>query len=182
VRGSAYPPIAKWQIPQAAIDATLAAVAPAGRSGRESGVFWLGSRERVSVVCAVVRLNGPGVVEAVGRWVVSPEAYGVVGRLARARELVLLGSAHTHGVGVPVKLSGTDRRHGTRVPDILAVVIGNDGADRNPARWSWNTFKDAEFLELDDRARRERITITGASVTLWQASATGSAVWSGVGV
>jgi hypothetical protein len=177
VTDSPYPPIREWQISQAVIEATLAAVAPTGRSGRESGVFWLGSREWVSVVRAVVRLHEPGVVEAVGRWVVSPEAYGVVGRLAREHELTLLGSAHTHGVEVPVKLSATDRKHGTRVPDILAVVIGNYGADRNPTRWSWNTFKDGDFSELRGRDRSKRIKITAGSVALWQANATGSAVW-----
>lgn len=178
---SAYPPVAEWQVPQAAIDATLAAVAPAGRTGRESGVFWLGARERVSVVRAVVWLHGPGVVEAVGRWVVSPEAYGVVGRLARKHELTLIGSAHTHGVEIPVRLSSTDRAHGTRVPDILAVVIGNDGAERNPERWSWNAFTDGDFLELLDQERHERIKITDGNVVGWRASAAGSAAWSGIG-
>jgi len=181
VGASVYPPVAAWQIPQAAIDATLAAVAAAGRSGRESGVFWLGSRERMSIVRGVVRLHGPGVTEAVGRWVVSPEAYGVVGRLAREHELTLLGGAHTHGAGVPVRLSGTDRKYGTRVPGMLAVVIGNDGADRNPARWSWNTFNDGEFSELDEPERDRRITITDGSVRLWRANATGASVWSGAG-
>jgi hypothetical protein len=174
---SAYPPITEWVLPQAAIDATLAAVVPAGRTGRESGVFWLGTREDTSVIRCVVHLHGPGVVETLGRWVVSPEAYGVVARLAREHELTLLASAHTHGRGVRVALSRTDRERGTRVPGILAIVIGNDGRDSNPARWSWNTFADGAFRELNAQERARRVTITEGPVARWRASAVGAEPW-----
>jgi hypothetical protein len=181
VASSTYPPISAWHVPQAAIDTTLAAVAPAGRTGRESGVFWLGERDTLSIVRALVYLHGAGVTEAVGRWIVSPEAYGVVGRLAREHELTLLGSAHTHGVGVPVALSRTDREHGTRVPEILALVIGNNGADRNPARWSWNTFENHDFRAMDREELHRRLQITDEPVRRWRANATGAQPWNGSG-
>lgn len=176
---SPYPSILDWRLPQAAIDATLAGVADAGRRGDEGGVFWLGDRAATSTVGAVVLLRGSGVVEMPGRWAVGHDAYGVVARLARTLELTLLGTAHIHGCGVPVKLSGIDRRHGVRVPDFLAVVIGEAGADADPMRWSWNVFGGDDFHELDDNERDSRIAVIDGTIECWKADGDGATRWDG---
>lgn len=179
VADSPYPPILGWRVPKTAVAATLTSVAVAGRRGDEAGVFWLGKRYSHAAVTAVVSLRGPGVVESPGLWEVSPEVYGIVGRLAVAEGLVLLATAHTHGHGVPVALSRTDRRHGVRVPDLLALVIGDGGGVRNPYDWSWNSYDGVGFRCFGGDEIARRVTFTDESVVLFRANAGGATPWSG---
>lgn len=174
---SPYPPIDDWCVPTAAVAATLASVVGAGRRGNEAGVFWLGERKSTASVRAIVSLRGLGVLELPGRWRVTSGVYGVVSRLARELDLVLLATAHTHGAGVPVALSRTDREDGVRVPDLLAIVIGDAG--QTPAdEWSWNVYAD-EFRAFDAAELARRVTFAGGDVTLWRANADGAMPWSG---
>jgi hypothetical protein len=173
-----YPPIREWRLPQAAVAATLASVVGAGRRGDEAGVFWLGERAAIASVTTVVSLRGRGVVESPGRWQVSSAVYGVVSRLARSRDLTLLATAHIHGRGIPVGMSLTDRRDGVRVPDFLAVVIGDGGDARDPQDWSFNVFDGHEFHELNGGSG-ERISFSDGDVSLFRADADGVREWSG---
>jgi hypothetical protein len=179
VGASPYPPIEYWRVPQAAVAATLSSVVGAGRRGDEAGVFWLGERAAITEVTAVVSLRGRGVLESPGLWQVSPEVYGVVSRLAVTEGLVLLATAHTHGPGVPVALSLTDRRHGVRVPDFLALVVGDGGAARRPTDWSWNTFDGKDYRRLHRDELTRRVSFISARVSLFRANADGAVVWSG---
>jgi hypothetical protein len=179
VGASPYPPIEQWHVARAAVTATLTSVAVAGRRGDEAGVFWLGRRAATTTIDAVVSLRGPGVFESPGLWQVSSEVYGVVSRLASAAGRVLLATAHTHGRGVPVALSRTDRRHGVRVPDFLALVIGNGGDAPDPAEWSWNAFDDGDFRRLDADEYAARVRLVAAGVALYRANADGAGPWSG---
>lgn len=174
-----YPPIESWRVPEAAVAATLEGVVTGGRRGVESGVFWLGTRETTSVVHAVVLLRGPGVLEAAGLWQVEPEVYGRVARWARGRGLVLLATAHLHRHGVPARLSGLDRSHLVRAPDLLAIVIGDGGEESDPGRWSWNVFADDGFhlLEPDEYARR--VVFVDEPVALACGNADGVGDWNG---
>lgn len=174
---SPYPPIDSWVIPSAAVEATLSGVASGGRRGVESGAFWLGTRAATSRVDAVVVLGGRGVVEEEGLWEVSPEAFGVVSRWARERALVLLATAHTHGHGVPARLSGFDRRHLVRAPDVLALVLGEAGQERDPTRWSWNVCVNGAFLALEGAEFRRRVIFSEESVGLARASEDGVEAW-----
>ncbi|MFL5953686.1 MAG: hypothetical protein ACJ76I_06225 [Gaiellaceae bacterium] len=180
MESSPYTAIEQWRLPQLAVAATLASVVGAGRRGDEAGVFWLGERSTVSSVRAVVSLRGRGVLESSGLWTVSSEVYGVVSRLAREHSLTLLGTAHTHARGVRVGLSYTDRRDGVRVPDFLAVVIGNGGADRDPKDWSFNIFETRDFRELLSANFQGRILDVDEHVDLWRANADGASEWSGL--
>jgi hypothetical protein len=179
VGASPYPPIEEWHVPRAAVAATLSSVAVAGRRGDEAGVFWLGRRRRRTTVDAVVSLRGRGVLESPGLWQVSSEVYGVVSRLAAATGLVLVATVHTHGRRIPVALSRTDRRHGVRVPDFLALVIGDGGDAPDPADWSWNAFDGGDFRRLDAAEYAARVSLVGGRVALYRASADGAAAWSG---
>lgn len=174
-----YPPIDGWRLPQTAVAATLASVVGAGRRGDEAGVFWLGERGATTQISAVVSLRGRGVIESPGRWQVSSGVYGVVSRLARRHGLTLLATAHTHGRGVPVAMSITDRLDGVRVPDFLAVVIGDGGAMRDPAEWSFNVFDGRDFDELADDDFAARVAFVEGGVRLWRANADGVSAWSG---
>jgi hypothetical protein len=180
VGSSPYPPIEQWRLPSSAVAATLSSVVGAGRLGDEAGVFWLGERSTVSRVRAVVSLRGRGVLESPGRWQVSSAVYGVVSRLARDHEQTLLGTAHTHGRGIPVGLSLTDRRDGVRVPDFLAIVIGNGGADNDLHDWSFNVFERRDFRELSIEEFHERVVPTDDEVDLWRAGVEGAIRWSGL--
>jgi hypothetical protein len=177
VPSNAYTPIDGWHVPEAAVAATLASVVGAGRRGDEAGVFWLGERNATALVRAVVCLRGRGVLESPGLWQVSSHVYGVVSRFARHRGLVLLATAHTHGRGVPVTLSGTDRRHGVRVPDFLALVIGDGGAEHDPSRWSWNVYDNGDFRSLGQAEFGQRVTFSASPIELHCASADGLVDW-----
>ncbi len=173
-----YPPIDEWRLPEAAVAATLASVVGAGRRGNEAGVFWLGARAAAAEISAVVSLRGRGVFESPGRWQVSSAVYGVVSRLARTNDLTLLGTAHTHGRGLPVGLSITDRLDGVRVPDFLAIVIGDGGAAGNPADWSFSVFDGGDFRNLGGDEFARRVEFVDADVALWRANADGVSAWS----
>lgn len=175
-----YTAIDQWRLPHSAVAATLASVVGAGRRGDEAGVFWLGHRSGTSTVRAVVSLRGRGIVESPGLWHVSSEVYGVISRLAREHGLTLLGTAHTHGRGVGVGLSLTDRRDGVRVPGLLAVVIGNGGADRDPLDWSFNVFEARDFRRFDLPELRARVAMDEGQIDLWRANADGANPWSGL--
>jgi hypothetical protein len=179
VRASVYPPIDQWRVPRAAVTATLASVVGAGRRGDEAGVFWLGSRDLVTDMAAVVSLRGPGVLESPGLWQVSSQVYGVVTRLAQGMGLVLVATAHTHGRGVPVRLSPTDRRHGVRVPDFLALVIGEGGDAPKPTDWSWNTYEIGDFRRLDGAEMSRRVHFVDGAVACFRANAHGATNWPG---
>jgi hypothetical protein len=180
VAPSPYAAIDSWVVPLAAVEATLAGVVFGGRRGVESGTFWLGTRASTSTVEAVVMLRGRGVVEEAGLWEISPETYGQVSRWARARRLVLLATAHTHGYGVPARLSGLDRRHLVRAPDLLALVLGEAGEECDPARWSWNVCVNGSFRALEGREFSERVTFTAAApVALACADVDGVDPWDG---
>jgi hypothetical protein len=168
---SPYPPIDEWRVPHAAVAGTLASVADGGRRGVESGVFWLGRRAVISEVTAVVLLRGRGVVESAGRWEVSPDAYGRVARWARARGIVLLATAHTHGHGFVPRLSRLDRRHLVRAPDLLALVLGDAGEERDPTCWSWNVCVNGTFRTLAGAEFAGRVQFVRGSVLLARADA-----------
>src|SRR6266542_413564 len=119
-----YPPIERWLLPQAALDATLAAVVTASRLGNESGSFLLGRRERTTSVNVVVLPHGRGVEETPWYWRVGAEVYGRISSWAKPRGLSLLAILHTHLHGVPPRLSQADRTRSVRAPGVLAVVIG----------------------------------------------------------
>jgi len=143
-----YPSIDRWAFPEASLAATAAAVLPAGRRGFEAGVFWLGDRSRISRLRAVVVPSGPGVEERPGRWRVSPEVFGAISRWALPRRNKKLGVVHTHPEGIPPRLSLPDRTESVQVPGILAVVIGNGGADRIHTDWGWYVYEKTDYGQI----------------------------------
>ncbi len=173
---SPYPEIKEWMVPDAVKRATLAGVRPSGHRGNESGAFWLGVREAVAPVTAVILPQGKGVEESPGQWRVSPEVFGAITRWAKPRGLALLGIAHTHICGVPPRLSWADRHRSVRVPGILAVVIGNGGEDEDHYDWGWYIYEEDDYRELSRVELRRRVQENGAgAVEVWRADSEG--VW-----
>jgi hypothetical protein len=169
-----YPAIASWVIPPRGLAATLEAVQPSGRRGLESGAFWLGVRTDVSAVTAVVIPTGPGVEEREGFWRVTPEVFGAVTSWANPRGLSLLAVCHTHGLGIPARLSRQDRTHSIKAPGVLAIVIGCGGDEPDHTKWGWYVWEDGDYRELSHQERTRRIEIGGADgVTLCRADSTG---------
>ena len=132
----------------AARQATLDGVRPAGREARESGAFWLGAREAIARVTVVVLPKGRGVEESIGHWRVTHEVFGEISRWAKPRRFTLLGIAHTHVRGVPARLSWSDRHRSVCVPGILSVVIGNGGEDDNHYTWGWYVYDGDDYREI----------------------------------
>jgi hypothetical protein len=169
-----YPAIDRWIVPESAITATLLGVRPAGRRGRESGAFWLGTRTATSVVTDVVLPRGEGVIEHPGYWQVSPEVFGAISGWAKPRRLTLLSIAHIHLPGVPARLSWSDRHLSVRVPGVLAVVIGNGGDAADYRDWGWYVHEAGDFrlITEGDLARRIAVPVDG-DVEVWTASMEG---------
>lgn len=169
-----YPTIARWMVPASAIETTVAAVRPGARRGVESGVFWIGRRSEVAIVEAVVVPRGPGVEEHADQWKVGAEVYGIISRWAVPRGLSLLGWVHTHGGGVPARLSPADRTRSIQAPGVLAVVIGSGGRDEGPARWGWYVYDDDRYQLLEDEELRARVeSVSDLSSETWRASLDG---------
>src|SRR5712692_7750844 len=102
---SPYPPIKRWVFADGIYTATLQGIRPAGLRGNESGAFWLGKRSAITMVNTVILPSGSGIEERPGQWHVSSEVFGIISWWAKPRGLTLLGIAHTHVRGVPVRLS-----------------------------------------------------------------------------
>lgn len=143
-----YPAIQRWLIPRSLLVATREGVQEAGQSVRESGALWLGNRGETARVSAVVFPRGKGVEERAGRWKVTPEVFGAVTRWAKPQNLSLLAVVHTHLHGVPPRLSRPDREYSVQVPGILAVVIGEGGAESDHRRWGWYLYQRGNYRRL----------------------------------
>jgi len=171
-----YPPIERWLVPQAALDATVDAVVSASRRGNESGSFLLGHRETQALISAVVLPRGRGVEETPWYWRVGADVFGRVSSWAKPRGLSLLAILHTHLDDVPARLSIADRTRSVRVPGVLAVVIGEGGSERNVRRWGWYVFEGDDHRRFDDAELAARIAIDPlAQIELVDADADG--VW-----
>jgi hypothetical protein len=159
-----FPPIERWRLPRAACERTRTAVQPAGRRGNESGVFWVGHRHMTSTISAVIFPTGPGVVEAPGRWSVTPEVYAAVASWAKPRRLSLLAVVHTHVERVPPCLSRIDRTQGLKVPGALAVIIGRGGDEPDVDAWGWFVYNGGDYRALDGAERAERLELVGGTI------------------
>lgn len=154
-----YPTVRGWVVAEALLRATLDGLRKAGAFRRESGAFWLGSREAEARVSAVVFPRGPGVKEAPGLWRVSPEVFGAITRWAVPLRLCLLAVVHTHIGGGDPFLSWTDRTFGVRVPGVLAVVIPRGGKDPEYLHWGWYVFDKDDYRQLSNSEITERVRI-----------------------
>src|SRR5438552_2978553 len=154
-----YPPIERWLVPQAALDATLEMVVPASRRGNESGSFLLGRREPEARVSVVVLPRGRGVEETPWYWKVGAEVYGQISSWAKRRGLALLAILHTHLEDVPARLSRADRTRSVRAPGVLAVVIGRGGEERNALAWGWYVYDSDDYRQLDESELAARVEI-----------------------
>jgi hypothetical protein len=151
--------IENWIVAADILRQTLDAVRPMGRSGKEAGAFWLGSRDRTARISLIVLLHGSGIEERPGRWAVAPAVFGVVTRWAKPRNLCLLGVVHIHLRGVPPVLSWSDRNLGVRFPGMLSVIIGNGGEDLDHRDWGWHLFEDGDYRPLTQGEVRDRVRI-----------------------
>lgn len=139
---------------------------PAGRVGCESGVFWLGVRDRVSEVITVVFPVGDGVEETPFYWSVTPEVYAAVTALAKPQGLTLLAVVHTHLSAHTPEMTLTDRREGLKTPDALALIVPGGGDERDTARWGWFVYESGDYRPLAEDERAARIELTEGEATL----------------
>lgn len=154
-----YPPIARWMIPEAALEATLRDLRRTGQLGREGGALWLGDRASDATILTVATASGEGVLERTGSWSLSPTAYGRIGEWAIARGRVLLALIHSHGGAgeLATSLSPTDEFATVHVPDFLSVVVGRRGDEDDPTAWGYHVFEDGRFRRLGAAEVAERI-------------------------
>jgi proteasome lid subunit RPN8/RPN11 len=171
-----YPPIERWLVPQAALDATVEAVVEASRRGNESGSFLLGHREQTARASVVVLPRGRGVEETPWYWKVGAEVFGQISSWAKPRDLTLLAILHTHLAGAPARLSHADRTRSVRTPGVLAIVIGRGGEERDPSAWGWYVYDLDDYRGFDESEFAARVDIDPlTNVDVCRADASG--VW-----
>lgn len=145
---SPYPAIQHWLIPRSVLVETRKRVQEAGQDVRESGALWLGDRGNAARVLVVVFPRGKGVEERAGKWKVTPEVFGTLTRWAKPQNLSLLAVVHTHLHGVPPRLSRADREYSVQVPGILAIIIGEGGAECDHRNWGWYLYERGNYRRL----------------------------------
>ncbi len=117
---------------------------------------------------------GQGVEERPEQWKVSPAVFGAVSLWAKPRNLALLAIAHIHLPGIPAELSWADRNLSVHVPGILAIVIGNGGADHHHSRWGWYVYNHNEYRKMTSSQLRDRLAIEPfGRLSTWRADANG---------
>jgi hypothetical protein len=159
-----FPPIKRWRLPQAACELTRSSVMPAGRRGDESGVFWLGRRDQVSEITAVVFPTGDGVRETQFSWSVSAEVYAAVSAWAKPRGLALLGVAHTHLSRARPQMSRTDRFQGPKVPDALSIIVPAQSREPDPSDWAWFVYTAGDYRQMTTAEHIRRVELTDGKV------------------
>ena len=92
--------------------------------------------------------RGKGVEERAGNWKVTPEVFGTLTRWAKPQNLSLLAVVHTHLHRVPPRLSRADREYSVQVPGILAIVIGEGGAESDHRKWGWYIYERGNYRRL----------------------------------
>ncbi|MGH7271031.1 MAG: hypothetical protein ACREJ3_11425 [Polyangiaceae bacterium] len=118
-----FPTIESWQLPRAALVASLDEMARDGRDGNEGIAFWLGRRTGgVASISHVVCLRGNDVVREPAHLHVGAGTLNDVADLAIEHGVSIVGQIHSHGPYFGVDLSVTDRRYGIAVPHFLSVV------------------------------------------------------------
>lgn len=171
-----YPHISRWIVASDCLGATLKGVQECGQGVREAGAFWLGVREEVSRIVAVVLPRGKGIQASPGSWKVGPEVFGVVTRWAKPFGLSLLAVAHTHLRGIPARLSRADREYSVQVPGVLAVVIGDGGSEEDYTKWGWYVYDNQEYRNIRAEELSREIEIVSGEVEVMSADADG--IWS----
>jgi proteasome lid subunit RPN8/RPN11 len=171
-----YPHISRWIVSSDCLRATLKGVQECGQGVREAGAFWLGVREEVSRIVAVVLPRGKGIQAGPGSWKVGPEVFAVVTRWAKPFGLSLLAVAHTHLHGIPARLSRADREYSVQVPGVLAVVIGDGGSEEDHTKWGWYVYDNEEYRNIRPEELSREIEIVSGKVEVLSADADG--IWS----
>ncbi len=111
-----------WELPAAALHASLAEMAPDGARGCEGVALWLGRRAgTVAQVSHVVTLRGVGIVKWPDRLSIAAELLNEVTDVAIDLGCHLIGQIHSHPFDW-VELSLADQRMGIRSEGYLSVV------------------------------------------------------------
>lgn len=153
-----YPQIEEWVISPSVLETTRERVLADGNGIRESGALWLGERTQAAPISAIVFPRGEGVEQQRFQWKVSPAVFGSVTRWAKPLGLTLLAVVHTHLRGIPPCLSRADREYSVQVPGILAIVIGDGGAERDYEKWGWYLY-DVGYKRLNNRTLASRLRL-----------------------
>ena len=111
-----------WKLPAAAMQASLAEMAPDGVRGCEGVALWLGRRSGATAeITHVVALRGPGILKLPDHLSISPELLNEVTDVAIELDCYIVGQIHSHP-DAWVDLSIPDQRYGIRTEGYLSVV------------------------------------------------------------
>ena len=120
---SFFPPVDRWHLPQAALDASYREMARDGQAGTEGVALWLGNREAsTGRITHVVGLRGPGVLKRRDLLRIEPWLFNDLADLLLELGVCLVGQIHSHPPGCSTDLSPTDREYGIKAPDYLSLV------------------------------------------------------------
>lgn len=157
-----------WLLPAAAMQASLAEMAPDGAHDREGVALWLGRRfAGVVTVTHVIGLRGPGVIKRPDYLSISAELLDDVADVAIERGVYLVGQIHSHP-GSWVDLSEADKRYGIQAPGYLSVVAPYFARDpaTPPGRCGFHVFDRGYWRRLTPWERPWRVAIVGGAAQL----------------
>lgn len=157
-----------WLLPKAALQMSLAEMAPDGARGCEGVALWLGRRVAGLVtITHVIGLRGPGVVKRPDYLSISAELLDDVTDVAIERDVYLVGQIHSHS-GSWVDLSVPDKRFGVRAPGYLSVVAPHFARDpaTPPKLCGFHVFAHGQWRRLATWERPWRVVIINGAASL----------------
>lgn len=157
-----------WRLPAAALQASIAEMAPDGAHGCEGVALWLGRRNAgVVTVTHVIGLRGPGVIKRPDHLFISAELLGDVTDTAIEHGVYLVGQIHSHP-GSWVDLSEADMRSGIQAPGYLSVVAPHFARDpaTTPGQCGFHVFDRGRWRRLPRWERPWRVAVVGGTARL----------------
>jgi proteasome lid subunit RPN8/RPN11 len=157
-----------WRLPTAALEASIAEMAPDGARGCEGVALWLGHRVAgIVTITHVVGLRGRGIVRRPDHLAISAELLDDVTDLAIEHGVYLVGQIHSHP-GAWVDLSDADKRWGIQAPGYLSVVMPHFA--RDPAtplgQFGFHVSANGGWRRLSPFERRWRVAIVNKAASL----------------
>lgn len=157
-----------WRLPAAAIQASIAEMAPDGACGCEGVAMWLGRRiVGVVTVTHVIGLRGPGVIKRPDQLLISAELLCEVTDVAIEHGVYLVGQIHSHPDSW-VDLSESDKRCGIQAPGYLSVVAPHFARDpaTTPGQCGFHVFRRGGWRRLPPWERPWRVAIVSGAAPL----------------
>lgn len=155
---------ARWQVPSAAIQHSMAEMAMDGNRGCEGIAMWLGHvQDDIAIITHIAVLRGPRIKKTSHQIVISADLVNDLTDVTIDLNVMLIGQIHSHGPLYGTRLSETDKRFGVVAPGYLSAVAPNYAMDSSIGidEVGFHVFEAGGWRRLDASEARDRIVILG---------------------